>query len=65
LEAYKKNGGPILYENFVEVFEFTDWNEKQQLPNSNNNFFQIIKQFYSAKNWAPLVACSDGVRACG
>jgi protein tyrosine phosphatase len=57
LEAYKKNGGPILYENFVEVFEFTDWNEKQQLPNSNNNFFQIIKQFYSAKNWAPLVAC--------
>jgi protein tyrosine phosphatase len=65
LQVYEKNGGAILYENFVEVFEFTDWNEKQQFPNSNNNFFQIIKQFNSAKNWAPLVACSDGLGACG
>jgi hypothetical protein len=32
-------------------------NEKQQLPNSNNNLFQIIKQFNYAKNWTPLVAC--------
>jgi protein tyrosine phosphatase len=65
LQVYEKNDGAILYENFVEVFEFTDWNEKQQFPNSNNNFFQIIKQFNSAKNWAPLVACSDGLGACG
>ncbi|XP_068900629.1 receptor-type tyrosine-protein phosphatase epsilon-like [Tenebrio molitor] len=57
LQAYKKGSGVILYQNFVEVFEFTDWNEKQQLPNSNNNFFQIIKQFNFAKNRTHLVAC--------
>jgi hypothetical protein len=39
----------IQKRNDVCAFEFTDWNEKQQLPSSNNNFFQIIKQFNSAK----------------
>jgi protein tyrosine phosphatase len=65
LQVYKKNGGTILYDNFVEVFEFTDWNDKEKLPNANDNFFQIIKVFNYAKNWTPLIACSDGVRACG
>jgi hypothetical protein len=47
----------ILYDNFVEVFEFTDWNDKEKLPNANDNFFQIIKDFNYAKNWTLLVAC--------
>jgi protein tyrosine phosphatase len=66
LQVSKKRSGALLYETFVYVFEFTDWNEKQQLPNSNNTFFQIIHDFNnSAKNWTPLIACSDGVTACG
>jgi hypothetical protein len=41
LQVYKKNGGTILYDNFVEVFEFTDWNDKEKLPNANDNFFKL------------------------
>jgi protein tyrosine phosphatase len=55
-----------LYENVIYVCEFSDWNERRQLPNSNNNFFQIIDEFKNfARQWAPLIVCSDGVSACG
>jgi protein tyrosine phosphatase len=66
LQASKKETGAILYENVIYVCEFSDWNERRQLPNSNNNFFQIIDEFKNfARQWAPLIVCSDGVSACG
>jgi hypothetical protein len=49
----------MLYESSVDVFEFIDWNEKHQLPNSADNFFEVIDAFNEAtRNRARcLVAC--------
>jgi hypothetical protein len=58
LQAYKKRSGTILYESCIYVCEFSDWNERQQLPNSNDNFFRIIVEFINcARQGAPLIAC--------
>ncbi|KAJ3617028.1 hypothetical protein MTP99_011284 [Tenebrio molitor] len=66
LQAYKKQSGIILYESCIYVYEFSDWNERQQLPNSKDNFFRIIDEFINfARHRAPLIACRDGVSACG
>jgi hypothetical protein len=55
-----------LYESCIYVCEFSDWNERQQLPNSNDNFLRIIDEFINfARHGTPLIACRDGVSACG
>jgi protein tyrosine phosphatase len=55
-----------LYESSVDVFEFIDWNEKHQLPNSTNNFFKILDAFTKTTRRVPcLVSCNDGITACG